>query len=331
MDRIRGEFDLSFNQIFLMNLYEYPMNVTLRQLRAFVALAQTSSFTDAAASLHVTQSALSGLIKELELALGVQVVNRSTRKVSLSEVGREFYPLVARLLQDLDGALETISDLKALKRGLVRIAAPQLMSASVMPEVIAQFKQEYPDIEIRLLDCMVEHVLSKVHSGEVDFGVGPERESSADIDSQTLFEIPFVVVFRSDHPLNKMKRVTWDDALAHPVIALKGEFTHRLRVDLHDSLHDEALNPANEVGFMTTAFAMVSAGLGVTTCLPYASSLIQLHRLKSSPLLEPVVRRKFLVFSRRDRPLSPAAECFLTYLQDYVRQQPWCAAGSQAL
>ena len=154
------------------------MNITLRQLRAFVALAQTNSFTDAAASLHVTQSALSGLIKELELALGVQVVNRSTRKVGLSEVGREFYPLVARLLQDLDGALDTISDLKALKRGLVRIAAPQLMSASVLPEVIAGFKRECPDIEIRLVDCMVDQVMSKVHSGEVDFGVGPEREPS---------------------------------------------------------------------------------------------------------------------------------------------------------
>jgi DNA-binding transcriptional LysR family regulator len=304
------------------------MNITLRQLRAFVALAQTCSFTDAAVGLHVTQSALSGLIKELELALGVQVVNRSTRKVGLSEVGREFYPLVARLLQDLDGALDTISDLKALKRGLVRIAAPQLMSASVLPGVIADFKQEYPDIEIRLLDCMVEHVLSKVHSGEVDFGVGPEREPSADIESQTLFEIPFVVVFRPDHPLSNKKRVTWDDALRYPVIALKGEFTHRLRVDLHDSLHDEALNPANEVGFMTTAFAMVSAGLGVTTCLPYASSLIALHQLQSRPLMEPVVRRKFFVFTRRDRPLSPAAQRFSAYLLGYVNQQPWCTAGS---
>jgi len=301
------------------------MNITLRQLRAFVALAETGSFTDAAASLHVTQSALSGLIKELEQTLGVQVVNRSTRKVSLSEVGREFYPLVARLLQDLDGALDTIADLKALKRGLVRIAAPQLMSASVLPEVIAGFRQQYPDIEIRLLDCMVEHVLSKVHSGEVDFGVGPERESSADIEAQTLFEIPFVVVFRPDHPLSKKKRVTWDDALRYPVIALKGEFTHRLRVDLHDSLHDEALNPANEVGFMTTAFAMVSAGLGVTTCLPYASSLIRLHQLQSRPLQDPVVRRKFFVFTRRDRPLSPAAAQFSAYLLDFVSRQAWCS------
>jgi DNA-binding transcriptional LysR family regulator len=175
---------------------------------------------------------------------------------------------------------------------------------------------------------MVEHVLAKVHSGEVDFGVGPERESSADIESKTLFEIPFVVVFRPDHPLKKKKRVTWDDALRFPVIALKGEFTHRLRVDLHESLHDEALNPANEVGFMTTAFAMVSAGLGVTTCLPYASSLIRLHQLQSRPLMDPVVRRKFFVFTRRDRPLSPAAQRFSAYLLDYVSQQAWSAAGS---
>ena len=301
------------------------MNITLRQLRAFVALTQTGSFTDAAARLHVTQSALSGLIKELEQTLGVQVVNRSTRKVELAEVGREFYPLAARLLQDLDGALVTIADMKALKRGLVRIAAPQLMSASVLPEVIAGFKREYPDIEIRLLDCMVENVLPKVHSGEVDFAVGPERESSADIEAKTLFEIPFVVVFRADHPLNKKKRVTWDDALRYPVVALKGEFTHRLRVDLHESLHDEALNPANEVAFMTTALSMVSAGLGVTTCLPYASNLIRLHQLQSRPLLEPEVRRKFLIFTRRDRPLSPAAQRFSEYLMDYVTAQPWCS------
>jgi DNA-binding transcriptional LysR family regulator len=116
--------------------------------------------------------------------------------------------------------------------------------------------------------------------------------------------------------------------LRFPVIALKGEFTHRLRVDLRDSLHDEALNPANEVGFMTTAFAMVSAGLGVTTCLPYASSLIHLHQLESRSLMDPLVRRKFLVFTRRDRPLSPAAQRFSAHLLDYVNQQPWCAAGT---
>lgn len=299
------------------------MNVTLRQLRAFCALARTSSFTDAAASLHVTQSALSGLIKELEQTLGVQVVNRSTRKVQLSEVGREFFPLATKVLQDLDGALETMADLKALKRGVVRIAAPQLMSCSVLPDVIAGFKLACPEIQVRLFDCLVESVQTKVHSGEVDFGVGPEREPSADIEAITLFEMPFVVVFPKGHPLEKMKRVTWDDALHYPVIALQGEFTQRLRVDLHASLRDLALNPTNEVSFMTTALAMVSAGLGVTTCLPYASSLIKLHQMQSRPLLDPLVRRKFFVFTRRDRPLSPAAQRFVTFLFDYVARNDW--------
>ena len=84
------------------------MNVTLRQLRAFVAVAQAGSFTDAAANLHITQSALSGLIKELEQALGVQIVHRTTRRLQLSGVGKEFLPLSARILEDLDTALPLI-------------------------------------------------------------------------------------------------------------------------------------------------------------------------------------------------------------------------------
>lgn len=297
------------------------MNVTLRQLRAFCALASTNSFTDAAASLHVTQSALSGLIKELEQTLGVQLVNRSTRKVALSEVGREFYPLATKILQDLDGALDTMADLKALKRGVVRIAAPQLMSCSVLPEVIAGFKQQCPDVQVRLFDCLVESVLGKVHSGEVDFGIGPEREPSADIEAQTLFELPFVVVFPKGHPLEKKKRVRWNEALRYPLIALQGEYTQRLRVNLHEALSDQSLQPSNEVSFMTTALAMVGAGLGVTTCLPYANSLIKLHQLQSRPLVDPVVQRRFFVFNRRDRPFSPAAKRFASYLFEHVAQQ----------
>jgi DNA-binding transcriptional LysR family regulator len=294
------------------------MNVTLRQLRAFCALAQTNSFTDAATALHVTQSALSGLIKELEQSLGVQLVNRSTRKVGLSEAGQEFYPLATKVLQDLDGALGSMTDLKALKKGVVRIAAPQLLSCTVLPEVIAGFQRAHPGIEVRLSDCMVETVRSKVHSGEVDLGVGPERESSPDIAAKTLFEMPFVVVFPPTHPLARRKRVTWKEALRYPMIALQGEFTQRLRGELHDALGDVSLSPSKEVSFMTTAFAMVSAGLGVSTCLPYAASLIALHGLQSRPLVEPVVQRKFFVFTRKDRSLSPAALQFERFLHEHA-------------
>ncbi len=301
------------------------MNVTLRQLRAFVALAQTGSFTDAAAHLHITQSALSGLIKELEAVLGVQVVQRSTRKVGLTEVGREFHPLAQRLLQDLDGALDTIADLKTLKRGLVRVAAPQLMAAAVLPEVIALFRQVHPEVDVRLVDCLAEQLTPKLHSGEVDLVVGPEREVTPEVDAVLLFETPFVVVFPPDHPLKRQRRVTWAQALQYPVVALKGEYTHRLRMDLQGAVPQENLNPVKEVAFMTTALAMVAAGLGVTTCLPYAAQQIRLHGLHSRPL-SPAVRRRFYLFTRKDRPLSPAANGFAQYLLGHVQAQSWYQA-----
>ncbi|WP_332776903.1 LysR family transcriptional regulator [Polaromonas sp.] len=301
------------------------MNVTLRQLRAFVAIAKFASFTGAAGKLHITQSALSGLIKELEQALGVQVVYRSTRKVQLSEVGGEFLPLAARILQDLDEALHAIADLKALKTGVVRVAVPQLMACTLMPEAIAAFNEKYPEVQVRLSDSVVEGVLSKVHSGEVDFAIGPERHASQEIAAQMLFEMPFVAVFPPGHPLGKLKRVTWADIVRHPLISLQGEYTQMLSADLQASSSKLTLNPSVEVAFMTTALSMVSAGLGVTTCLPYAASLLKLYRLQTRPLLAPELSRKFHVLTKKDRPLSPAAQGFADFLFVYVAQHKWSA------
>ncbi len=157
------------------------MEVTLRQLRAFTALARTGGFTRAAESLHITQSALSGLIKELETQLGVRLVDRNTRRIQLSEVGREFHSVATRILRDLDGALENIDNLKRLRRGIVRIAAPQLMASTLIPEVIASFRREHPDIQVHLLDCAVENAITQAVPCPV-IGIG----GSAQCDGQVL-------------------------------------------------------------------------------------------------------------------------------------------------
>jgi DNA-binding transcriptional LysR family regulator len=312
-----------------MNLLDKLMNVTLRQLRAFVALARTGSFTHAADTMHVSQSALSGLIKELELGLGVRIVDRSTRKMQLSEVGREFYPLVEKIVQDLDGVLGDISNLKALKKGVVRVAAPQLMACTLLPEVIAAYKSAHPEVQVRLTDCVVESVQSRVLSGEVDFGIGPERDPTPEITARTLFEMPFVLVFPKNHPLESQQRISWADAVRFPFIALQGQFAERLTLDLHASFRDLTLNPSNEVAFMTTALSMVSANLGVTACLPYAGSLVKLFQLQMRVLHDPELTRKFLVFTRNGRSLSPAAQSFIAFLFEFVEEHEWSAAVSQ--
>lgn len=310
------------------------MNVTLRQLRAFVAVARSGSFTLAAESLFVTQSALSGLIKELEQSLGLRLIDRSTRRLQLSDAGRGLYPLVDNILHELDGVLDEVASLKSLKTGLVRIAAPQLMASTLLPEVMAAYSAAHPGVRIQLVDCLVESVMSRVFSGEVDFGIGPEREPNSDITATALFEGPFMAVFPPGHALGQLARICWADLMRYPFISLQGQFTERLATDLRAAVRGLTLAPANEVAFMSTALSMVSAGLGVSTCIPYAASLVRLYGLEMRALAEPVVNRCFFVFTRKDRSLSPAAQSFMDFLFQHVASHEdivrWNAASLQA-
>jgi len=294
-------------------------------MRAFVALAKTGNFTLAAQAMHVTQSALSGLIKELEQTLGAKVVDRSTRKILLTDIGRELYPLFSQMIDDLDGALANVADHTRLKKGIVRVAAPQLLSCTLLPEAIAAYRALHPDIEVRLGDTAVESVIARVLSGEADFGVGPEREPAPPLDARPLFEMPFALVFPKGHILERSARLTWKDVARYPLISLQGQFTERLLDDVHSALHaslrEVPVKPANEVTFMTTALAMAAAGLGVTVCLPYAAPLATLYGLVMRPLEEPVLTRRFFIYTRPGRSLSPAAESFIGFLDDFVRRQ----------
>ncbi len=295
------------------------MNPTLRQMRAFVALAKTGNFTTAAQTLHVTQSALSGLIKELEQTLGARVVDRSTRRIVLTEIGRELFPLFSQMIDDLDGALANVADHTQLRKGLVRLAAPQLMCCTLVPDAVAAYRAAHPDIDVRVADSAVENVIARVLSGESDFGIGPEREAVPQLEARELFDMPFSLVFPQGHPLEAQPRVTWQDLARYPFIALQGQFTERLQADMQALLRDVQLKPANEVAFMTTALAMVSAGLGITVCLPYAEPLVRLHRLHMRVLEEPRLTRRFFVYTRAGRSLSPAATSFIDFLFPYVQ------------
>ncbi|SFU87522.1 LysR family transcriptional regulator [Pseudoduganella namucuonensis] len=300
------------------------MSPTLRQMRALVAIAKSGSFTLAAETLHVTQSALSGQIKELEQLLGVKVLERNTRRAQLSEIGRELYPLFDKMIQDLDGAMADIANRKALKKGLVRVAAPQMMACTLLPEVMAAYRGAHPEVQVKLVDCPVENVSGRVFSGEVDFGIGPERDPAAEIAAQLLFEMPFVLVFPGGHPLERQERVTWADVERYPLIALEGQFTERL-------LRDVPLKPYNEVTFMTTALAMVNANLGVTACIPYAAPMVKLYGLRMRPLQEPELTRRFFLYTKSARSLSPAAQSFADFLFQFVSQHEWRTPPSLAL
>jgi DNA-binding transcriptional LysR family regulator len=296
------------------------MNPTLRQMRAFVAVAKTGNFTLAAQYMHVTQSALSGLIKELEQTLGARVIDRSTRRIALTEMGKELYPLFSQMIDDLDSALANVADHAQLRKGIVRVAAPQLMACTLLPQAIAAWRARHPTIKVSLADSGVENVTARVLSGEVDCGIGPERDESPELDARALFEMPFEAVLPPGHPLAARERLAWSELAAYPFISLRGQFTERLLADMGEVPREATLRPEHEVTFMTTALAMVAAGLGVTVCMPYASALVHRHGLLTRPLEGPVLTRRFYVYTRGQRSLSPAADAFLAFLMDYVGQ-----------
>ncbi|RYF41651.1 MAG: LysR family transcriptional regulator, partial [Comamonadaceae bacterium] len=149
------------------------MHVTIRQLRAFVAVVETGSFSEAAKAMSLSQAALSGLVAELENRVGVRLLDRNTRSVALSAVGQAFEPMARRVLATLEDALDSLADLKELRRGIVRVAAPETLSCTLMPELIATYNSNHPDIEVRFEDVPIEAVLTGLLQGNTDVGFGP--------------------------------------------------------------------------------------------------------------------------------------------------------------
>jgi DNA-binding transcriptional LysR family regulator len=291
-----------------------PGNVTLRQLRAFIAIADAGGFAAAARRLHLTPSALSLLIKELEGSMKVRLFDRTTRSTALSLAGSEFYPLARKVLDDLALAMESTRDLEQKKRGSVRIACTPLYASTTLPELILRYRQQYPAIAVYLLDSLNEQALGRVVSGECDFGIAPQRTAPPELDQQSLYRDRIWLICRPDHALAAQKRVTWTQVLAHPFVTLTRDFTSRLQADL--LLHSPKLvmHPAHEVSLITTALGMVQWGHGITAQPGRSLPLIEPFGLVSRPIVAPIVHRHLSLYFKRGYELSPAAESFREFL-----------------
>src|SRR6218665_216158 len=172
------------------------MNVSLRQLRVFQAVAVHASFTRAGAEIGLTQPAVSRCVTELEQHLGLKLLDRTTREVVLTEAGRSLAVRLARVLEDLDTVLLDVRGLATQRQGRVRVASSPTLSANLLPECIARCRHDHPGLELLLLDRMQHDALASVLSGEVDFGVviEPEPGRSDDLHAEPILSEPFCLV-----------------------------------------------------------------------------------------------------------------------------------------
>jgi LysR family carnitine catabolism transcriptional activator len=295
------------------------MNVSIRQIRAFVAVASAGSFAEASAILHLSQPALSITIRKLEDVLGGTLFARSTRSVELSPEGQAFFPVARRLLADWDRSLEDVSNLFALRRGKLNIAAMPTFAGSVLPEILADFHQQYPAIDVTVHDVVAESVVEMVRNGRAELGLTFDPGEFPDLEFRPLFEDRFMAAIPEGHPLQAKTRVRWKDLEGSTFICLQRPSAIRQMIDEVVQEHGLALVPAFEAHQLANIGRMVAKGLGVSV-VPSLSSA-QFHEMGAScrPLTAPVISRAVGVLTRPRHPLSVAAQALETVVFDWVR------------
>lgn len=288
------------------------MNLSTRQLRAFVALAEEKHFTRAAQRCHLTQPAFSALIRTLEESAGVRLFDRNTRRVELTAEGRVLDASARRLLGELELAMDDLRDHAERRRGHVAVAALPSLAAGWLPGLLAQFHADYPGIALTLRDALLDPCLDMVHNGEVDFAVAARRADMTGLDSDFLHADRYYVVCRQDHPLAAQPHVRVRELGRWPVIQLARGSSVRKRLD--DALGGDALVPLLEVEHLATAAGLVSAGLGI--CVVPAMTLFHFQRpeLAIRPLQGRALTRPLYLVRRKGRGLSVAAQTFYDLL-----------------
>ncbi len=296
------------------------MNVTLRQLRAFVAVARHGGFTPAARELHLTQSALSVLVRELERELGLRLFDRTTRMVRLTDAGRELHGSAEKMLADLEHAVANSRGLAQERRGRVAVAATPLMSAILLPRIIAGYMAAHPGVQVVLKDSVAGQLRRQVHDGEADFGIGTFLAPDPDFVTEPLMVDTLLLACPRKHPLAGKARVRWRDLAGHPFVALPRD--NAVGELVRDCLREAGttVQIAHEVAFLTTVLGMVEAGLGISVLPSYGRETLRTHDIAVRRLVEPAIRRETSLIMRRDRSLSPAAAGLQAHLKEQVRR-----------
>lgn len=290
------------------------MNLTIRQLRAFVLVVQEGSFTVAGHAMHLTQSAVSLLVRDLEEALGSRLIDRTTRNIAVTAVGQEFFASAQRILGDLQHAIGNVDKLLALQRGRVVVAAPLVLSSTFLPPILATFRSLHPGVDVLVLDSLTGQVLPNVRSGAADLGIGTFRKTEADLISALLFKEPLVAVFPKRHALGRAARLTWKDLRGSPILALRSGSVFRELTQAGLVAAELPLEPAFEATYSGTLIGWVKAGLGVAIVPAHATALVDEKSVAWKRLEKPAIEREVLMVHRAGVSLSPAAQAFAEHL-----------------
>jgi LysR family carnitine catabolism transcriptional activator len=290
------------------------INLPLRQVATFVCLAETQSFRRAAERLRLSQPAVSAHIRQLERQVGVALVHRTTRHVSLTNEGKAFAARARRALDELEIASQDLRELAAVQRGRVVVACIVPMMAMVVPTVIKRVRELHPGLEIEIRDVLSAQLDALITSGEADFGIGP-RPSGTQVTFTRLERDDFVAAVPHDHPLAGREAISLKELAEYPIITTTRNTNARTVLERALGELRQTVQPAFELVHHLSVGKMVEAGLGVTLLPRSAVGSLSSARIVTVELKSPRIFRELGLITRREYQFSPAAQAFVTVLK----------------
>lgn len=232
----------------------------LRQLRYFIAVAEELNFSRAAKRLHITQPPLSMQIQNLENELEVVLFNRTNRSVELTEAGIRFYQDIVKIIDSLESSIENVKRIHRGKLGSLRVGFVGSATYDILPAVLRDFRQQYPDVQVHLSELSTPAQLEALRQNEIDVGVLRPPVPGDTLHTEIVSIDPCVLAVPKQHPLLELKEVTLAELKPYPFVLLSPKTWPGLYTEIlglcHPIIQQEALE-------FQTVIGLVAAGIGI--------------------------------------------------------------------
>lgn len=292
------------------------MNFTIRQVQVFVVLCETRSFTRTAERLHMTQSAVSKQVADLENQLGFALFDRTTRRVEPNEAAWEFHGFARELMATVQAATRSVAEISNLDRGRISMAASPLMIYGLLADPIAQFRRRHPGVAFELHELSTDDTLAAVRSGEVDAGLCALDRPAAGLHASAFYADTMFAVVSAAHPLADRDRVTLRELAGWEHIQLRHFYSARRTLDALMQAQDLALSGGIEASTLTAVLGLVRTGAGMAVLPGYAARVAMQWGMRSLRIEDvPADIHRISLVRREHARLSLAARAFVAELQ----------------
>lgn len=255
------------------------------------------------------------LVSTLEGELSVRLFERTTRRIVLTDAGEELLPSIKKVFDNLDSAFDDLRQLSERRSGRFSVASSPLLSATLLPTLMASFRLRHPDIKVELFDLPVDEIAQAVRSGQADFGVRTEGPDMQDLMVTPLYQDKLMLACLGTHALAKQREVRWAELVDEDLILLRHGSGLRTLVDRGFSELGEVARSSYEVAHVMTAVGLVEAGLGVSILPTYALTRTRSLSVVAVPLVAPVIERNIVAMTDSQRKLPAPCEAFLAHFQ----------------